>query len=211
MVDPLVVALDVGTSTVRAAIYDGTGTAVDGRFHRVACRPSTTPDGGVEHDPEQLLEAAATCLDAIQAGTRAPIAAVGVCTFWHGLLGFQHTATDIVRALLEAVALRVALVYDLLAPFAASEHRIIASGGALARSPAWAQMIADAIGRPLSRSRESEATSRGAARLALHALGALAEIGAAPAPLGDTIEPDPARHARYQEMRARQLALDDRI
>ena len=478
----MVIALDVGTSAVRAALYDGTGRAVDGRFHRVACRASTTPDGGVEHDAERLLEAAAASLDAVQVGNRAPIAAVGVCTFWHGLLGFDRagravtplylwadtrsardaellrsalderalhartgchlhssywpaklrwlarergnarrqvarwgsfgellelnlfgeaatsvsmasgtglldqdradwdpealaaagtdppqlfpladrrqgrrglrapwasrwpalrnavwfpavgdgaagnigsdcvdarrmalnvgtscalrlvgpttppprglwryrvdrelsilggatseggnvyawcqdnlrlpaadvmeaalaapiverpavtalpflagerspgwrgdrrgavvglsldtTAMDILRTLLEAVALRLSLVYDLLAPCATPEHVIVASGGALARSPAWAQVIADAIGRPLSLSQESEASSRGAARLALHALGALDDVGASPAPLGETLEPDPARHARYREMRSGQLALDERI
>lgn len=485
MLEPLVIALDVGTSSVRAALYDGAGAAVEGRFHQAKFRPSMTPDGGVEADAEELLNAATACIDAVHAETRAPIAAVGVCTFWHGLLGFDgagepltplylwadtrsapdvdilksalddralhartgchlHTsywpaklswlareraterrrvvrwgsfgellelrlfgdaatsvsmasgtglldqetvawdrealaaagisdselfpltdrrhsrrglrspwasrwprlrqavwfpavgdgaasnvgsdcvdpsrialnvgtsaalrvadvsmapppglwryridrnlsivggatseggnvyawchdvlrlpsdeeteaalasplapderssaplvlpflagerspgwrgdrrgaivglsldtsAIEILRAMLEAVALRLAVVYDLLAPLAASDHEIVASGGALARSPAWAQMIADAIGRPIQRSNESEASSRGAARLALQALGALADLAAGAAPLGDTIEPDRARHEQYRELRERQSALAERI
>jgi gluconokinase len=480
MIEPIVAALDVGTSSVRATLYDGTGAVIEGRFHQGPCPPATTRDGGVAHDAERLFETLVASLDAVQDGIRAPIAAVGVSTFWHGLLGFDNagrpvtplyswadtratrdaeqlrsavderalhartgchlhsgywpaklrwlarerahpsiarwgslgellelrlfgdaatsvsmasgtglfdqeqcrwdpealalarvetsqlfpltdrdrgrrglrspwgsrwpalrdavwfpaigdgaassvgsdcvdahrmalnvgtscalrlvgpsvapprglwryrldrerslvggatseggnlhawckehlklpsddateaalaapdfdgppilalpffagerspgwrgdrrgalaglaldtTATDILRALLEAVAVRLALVYDLLAPLAASDHVIVASGGALAHSPAWARMIADAIGRPIRRSRESEASSRGAARVALAGLGAIADVGAMPATLGETIEPDPARHARFRELRARQTTLDERI
>jgi len=51
-----VLALDVGTSSARAALYDAAGTAVSGRFQRVAYEPRLTRDGGVEHDAARLLE-----------------------------------------------------------------------------------------------------------------------------------------------------------
>jgi gluconokinase len=117
---------------------------------------------------------------------------------------------DIVRAALEAVALRLALVYDLLAPHAAHDHGIVASGGA-ARSRAWSRILADALGRPVTLSREPEATSRGAALLALEALGVLPDLAVARAPLGDTVEPDPAAHARYRGALERQQRLDQRV
>src|SRR5439155_1099578 len=288
--------------------------------------PTVTRDGGVEHDAARLLEAVAACLDGVLAGHKSPVRAVGVTTFWHGLLGFDSrgrpatpiymwadtrsvpeaqllraalrgadwfpavgdgaasnvgsdctdpsrialnvgtsaalrvvttaplepprglwryrldrrrallggatseggnvyawcrqmlklpsddeveaalaalpaaghgltvlphwagerapgwrgdrlgvivglrldtTALEITRAALEAVALRLALVYDLLAPCAGPAHTIVASGGALARSRVWTQIIADALGQPIRWSPESEATSRGAALLAL--------------------------------------------
>jgi gluconokinase len=125
-------------------------------------------------------------------------------------LSLDTTAVDITRAALEAVALRLALVYGLLAPHAAPGHRIVASGGAV-RSRSWNRILADALGRPVTLSREPEATSRGAALLALQALGALPDLGAARDPLGETVEPDPAAHARYRVALERQRWLDERV
>src|SRR3972149_524596 len=86
----MVIALDVGTSSARAACYDDTGRAVAGRFHRVAYAPAVTPDGGVEHDALRLFEAAVECVDHVLAGVHpGEVRAVGVTTFWHGLLGFD--------------------------------------------------------------------------------------------------------------------------
>jgi len=479
----MIVALDVGTSSVRAALHDDAGGAVPGRFHRVACRPTVTRDGGVEHDPGALLDAAAACIDRVLAGPGLPdVAAVSVATFWHGLLGLDaggrpvtpvfmwgdtrcaadaallrraldepalhartgchvHTsywpaklrwlarerpdlvarvarwgsfgehleltlfgeaattvsmasgtglldqetmtwdpaalaaadvdatrlfplcdrrdgraglrpawarrwpalrgrpwfpavgdgaasnvgsgcavparlalnvgtstalrmvtpapgapprglwryrldrelsllggalseggnvyawcrdvlrlpdeaaleatlaarapddhgltvlpfvagerapgwrgerraaivgigldtrAVDIVAAAIEAVALRVALVYDLLRPRAPAGHVIVASGGAVGRSRAWARAIADALGRPLTVADDEEATGRGAAWLALEALGRR-RLDALPAPRGEIIEPDAARHARYRDALQRQGRLDARL
>lgn len=126
-------------------------------------------------------------------------------------LSLDTTAVEITRAALESVALRLALVYDLLAPHAAADHVIIASGGAIARSRAWTQMIADACGRAVTWSRETEATSRGAALLALHALGAVPDLAAVRAPLGETFAPDAARHVRYRRALDRQQRLDERV
>jgi gluconokinase len=118
---------------------------------------------------------------------------------------------EILRAALEAVALRLALVYRLLAPHAAREHLVVASGGAVTRSRAWTRMLADALGHPVTWSQEPEATGRGAALLALQALGTLPDLAAARTPLGETFEPDPARHARYREALERQRVLDERV
>jgi gluconokinase len=478
----MVIALDVGTSSARATLYDAAGRPLAGRFHRVAYEPALTPDGGVEHDPGRLLDAVATCLDGVQRGEAADVRAVGVATFWHGLLGFDaadrpatpvytwadtrgqvevdrlraerdeaalHARTgchlhasywpaklrwlararpdearrvarwgsvgellelaffgaaatslsaasgtglldqtrlawdpealaaagleagrlfplcdrdearrglrgpwagrwpalarvpwfpavgdgaasnvgsgcvdpsrialnvgtsaalrivtdspapppaglwryrldrrramvggatseggnvyawcravlrlpdgdleaalaglppaghgltvlphlagerapgwrpdrtgaiaglrldttplEIARAFLEAVALRLTLVYGLLAPRAAPGHAIVASGAALARSRVWTQIVADALGRPVIRSPEPEATSRGAALLALEAAGVLRDLGAAGGAPGETFAPDAARHARYREALERQRRLDDRV
>ena len=124
-------------------------------------------------------------------------------------LTVDTTAVDILRASLEAVALRLASVYALLMPLAASEHAIVASGGAIARSPVWRQIIADALGHPVHIWPEAEATGRGAALLALQTLRVLSTLDA---PLeGETVNPDPARHARYQDALARQQELDAKV
>jgi len=125
-------------------------------------------------------------------------------------LGLETTPLEILRAALESVALRLALVYDRLAPCARPDHTIVASGGALAGSPAWAQIVADALGRPIVYSREPEATSRGVALLTLEALGRRTEL-AAGAELGETLVPDPASHARYRQALARQQRLAERV
>ena len=126
-------------------------------------------------------------------------------------LALDTSALAIVRAALEAVALRLALVYRLLAPHAAREHVIIASGAAVTRSRAWTQMLANALGHPVVWSHEPEATSRGVALLALQAIDGVRDGATPRAPLGETFEPDPAHHARYRAALERQQALDERV
>jgi gluconokinase len=126
-------------------------------------------------------------------------------------LGLDTGPLDVLRAALEAVALRLALVYDLLRPWAAAEHAIVASGGAAA-SAAWAQILADALGHPLTLALDDEATSRGAALLALDALGERAlDAGPPPPTAGRVVAPDAARHARYRAALERQRRFDERV
>jgi gluconokinase len=126
-------------------------------------------------------------------------------------LSLDTSALDVVHAALEAVALRLVLVYELLAPYAAPDHVVVASGGAISRSRAWTQMLADALGRPVHCSAEPEATSRGAALLALEALGAVPDLETLRAPLGEAFAPDAARHARYRAALERHRRLDVRV
>ena len=115
---------------------------------------------------------------------------------------------DLVAALLESVALRLSIVHERLAPLAAPDHVVVASGGALLRSRAWTRMLADAFGRPVTLSHEAEASSRGAALRVLEALGAPTPPAAA---LGAGVAPDPGRHAALREARERQERLYDNV
>ena len=126
-------------------------------------------------------------------------------------LSLDTTALDVAQAALEAVALRLALIYELLAPNAAPDHAVIVSGGAISRSRAWTQMLADALGRAVHRSPEPEATSRGAALLALEAIGVLPDVRTVRTPLGETFTPDAAHHARYRAALERHRRLDVRV
>jgi gluconokinase len=126
-------------------------------------------------------------------------------------LGLDTSAVDILRAMLEAVALRLAVIYDLLAPCAARDHVVVGSGGALERSPAWTRIIADSLGQPIALLGQAEASGRGAALLALESLGLVRDLRALGAPLRETVMPDAARHARYRNARARQQTLDERV
>jgi gluconokinase len=126
-------------------------------------------------------------------------------------LNLNTDPVDIAHAAMQAVALRFALAAQRLRTLFPQAHEIVASGGALSHSGAWAQMFADAIGQPLILAEEAEASSRGAALLALEAAGHLGAVRDAPARLGATFTPDPARHAVYADLLARQEALYEQL
>ena len=109
------------------------------------------------------------------------------------------TPVELLRAGLEAVALQFAQI-DADLP---GEQTIVATGGGLVNSPAWTQIMADALGRPVAHSAVAEGSSRGAAVLALEALGGRA----GEAPLGETFEPDAAATEAYRAATERQQAL----
>lgn len=121
---------------------------------------------------------------------------------------------DIMRAGYEAVAYRFGLIYELLCAAvpelrAAGARPVIASGGALLHSPTWMQMMADVLDAPVVASEAPEASSRGAALLALEALGAIPDIERMPVPLGRSHAPDAARTAIYHAAALRQRRLYD--
>jgi gluconokinase len=137
------------------------------------------------------------------AGERSPGWAGNVPASFHGIT-MATTPIALLRASLEAVAYRFALIERGIVERAGSERLLIASGGALLSSPAWMQIVADVLGRTIVASTESEATSRGGALLALRTIGALSSLEDAPVDLGQRYEPDQQRHAIYQQAIERQ-------
>jgi len=118
---------------------------------------------------------------------------------------------EIVRAAMEAIAYRFALIAESLLPFAPGAE-IRASGGALTASPTWTQILADVLGRPLKLAPAREASSRGAVLLALEALDVIEDIAKLPARAPDQIfTPDAARHALYLDGLARQQRAYDAL
>ena len=122
----------------------------------------------------------------------------------------QTRSWEIMRAVLESIAYRFALIargLDEVAPNAT----IVASGNALRYLPQWAQIIADVLGRPLLFGGAAEASSRGAALLALEAVGKIGSIEEDQFVVDQVFEPDLTRHARYQQGLARQQDLYERL
>lgn len=115
---------------------------------------------------------------------------------------------DMVRAGLEAVAFRFALIHRQMAPCLPSEHHVIASGSGLLSSPAWMQIMADVLNRPVTATAEQEATSRGVALLVLDALDA---GEAAPVTLGERFTPRSEHHASYRQALEKQIDLYNRL
>ncbi len=96
---------------------------------------------------------------------------------------------QILHAGLESIAMRFRLIYDLLKPLVADDHILVASGGGLLKSPAWIQIMADVLGRPVRVSQVQESSCRGAALCALESLGVLDGIEHADPCLGETVNP----------------------
>lgn len=124
----------------------------------------------------------------------------------HGLTQ-AHTPLDILRAGLEAVAYRLAAVFDLLKPILPKRVQIVGSGGGMQHSRTWVQIMADVLGQPVLISAVEETAARGAALLALESLGILAGIESTPLIVGETYRPNMAYHERYRAARERQDAL----
>jgi gluconokinase len=126
---------------------------------------------------------------------------------------FHTTPVEILRAALEGVALRFGAIDAILRQAVPEAQEIVATGGALLHSPAWLQIMADVLGRPVGASEELEASSRGAALLALASINKLAGDKLAGGidrlePIIERVyEPIAAHTARYRAAAARQAHL----
>src|ERR1700737_2552875 len=95
-----VLALDLGTSSVRALLFDQRARQVPGAVARIHFQPRVTPDGGSEVDSNRLaglvLRVIRQLLTTVRQSSHGlRIAAVGSSTFWHSLVA----ADDSGRAL----------------------------------------------------------------------------------------------------------------
>ncbi len=138
--------------------------------------------------------------------------------YWRGDLRAAITglaasteAFDILQAALESIALRFREIYCLLAARGGAPTEVIASGGALLNSPGWTQMMADALGRPVTICTETEASCRGAALWALERLGIIDGVSALPASTGAVFAPRPEYQDAYQDLLSRQNQLYEHL
>ena len=90
--DSLVVALDIGTSSVRAIAFDAQGRKV-GQEAQIPYSQKTLPDGGVEVDANKLLGLLRECLDQLLPNLKQPVAAVAISCFWHSLMAVDEEGT----------------------------------------------------------------------------------------------------------------------
>jgi gluconokinase len=109
------------------------------------------------------------------------------------------TLIEILRTAMETLALRFTLVaekLDVTFPgYASSRH--VATGGGLLGSRTCTRIMTNALGRLTTASAITEASSRGAALLALEALGGT-EVEHTDTPLGETYDPELSHHATYK-------------
>ena len=114
---------------------------------------------------------------------------------------------DIFRVALESVALGFREIYQIMAGRLRTPSEVLASGGALLHSPAWTQMMADALARPVVASTEPESSSRGAALWMLEQTGAIPSITAIAASTGAVFTPRAEHEPVYDRMLAEQHQL----
>jgi len=132
---------------------------------------------------------------------------------WHAdALGFidglrlSTSSAHIVQAFLEAVALRLAVIFEQLQPYIAHDAIVIGGGGAIIGSPAWTQIIADALDRPIHVADELEVTARGAAMLVLKSIRSIKLSDYSPT-IKTIIQPRADVVTRLTAARKRQSAL----
>jgi gluconokinase len=113
---------------------------------------------------------------------------------------------EILRASMEAICYRFALLAGALETIA-PDATMVATGNALLASPAWVQMIADVLARQIEISPEREASTRGAALLALEAAGKIDSVETIDLAGSETYKPDMARHEIYARAIERQQKL----
>lgn len=127
-----VLALDNGTSSVRAACFDFRGRQIAGTFAQRAGILLTDGSGKAEINPAELLAATSECLDTAR---RSQVRAVAASCFWHSLLGVDAAGNPLTpvytwadsRCRGDAAALRAAF----------DEREIHAETGCMLRASFW--------------------------------------------------------------------------
>ena len=83
-----VLSVDVGSSSVRAALHDARGDAIEDSAVKLDHEFDYTPDGGATMDADELLDLVARAVDgALSRAAGAAISCVAAGTFWHSVLG----------------------------------------------------------------------------------------------------------------------------
>ena len=147
-----------------------------------------------------LVDAAAVTTDGLQfmpwlLGSVAPKPNDDVRGAFVGM-SLQHDRRHAMRATLEGVTHNLAWLLPQVESFVGGAFAFIRFGGGGAQSPLWAQLLADALDRPVHRLAEPRATNaRGAAFLAFNALGML-DLAEVPSLLHTAEVHDPNPHSR---------------
>ncbi len=86
----LILTLDIGTSSVRASLFNNDAERVSGMSVKIERTLHTTADGGSEIDADEAFTQVAAAIDALLEKSKKrkrEITHVASCSFWHSLMG----------------------------------------------------------------------------------------------------------------------------
>ena len=89
----LILALDIGTSSVRAALYDAKGNVLPASFVKNERTLTATEDGGAEIDALEAFKQIETAIEDVlkkSAKIKGEIEYVAASSFWHSLVGIDE-------------------------------------------------------------------------------------------------------------------------
>jgi len=86
----LILALDIGSSSVRAAFFDHAGNLLPKTLVKIERKLRATASGGSEIDADAAFRQGVTAIDAaLEKAPKGDITHVASCTFWHSLMGID--------------------------------------------------------------------------------------------------------------------------
>lgn len=89
---PIVLAIDIGSSSIRCILYDAEGRQVNGSECQLEHALTTNSEGAAEADPAALMTNVTAAVDhtiAFATSRQADIGAVATSSFWHSLMGID--------------------------------------------------------------------------------------------------------------------------
>lgn len=95
---PLALTIDIGSSSVRAVVFDADARQIMNSEHRERYRLEITPDGGSMCDPLRIRRLVAKCVRKAceKLGARvSDIAVVGISCHWHSLMGLNRNGDPV--------------------------------------------------------------------------------------------------------------------
>lgn len=95
---PLALAIDIGSSSVRAVLFDADGQQLRNTEQRERYKLEITPDGGSMCDPLRIRRLTARCVERVcsRSGDHVrDIAVVGISCHWHSLMGLDQRGTPV--------------------------------------------------------------------------------------------------------------------
>ncbi len=141
MSESLILALDLGTSSCRTALFDLRARRIEGTTAQETYPLITSPAGAAEIDPLLLVRAVRHCLvETMKSARGRKIAGIGMSCFWHSLIGTDTRGRPLTRIITWADSRCRQDAAELRGKF--SERQIHARTGCMLRASYWPAKLA---------------------------------------------------------------------
>lgn len=98
----LILSIDIGTSSVRASLFNAAAESVRGMSVKIERNLGVTADGGSEIDADEAVSQVTAAIDALLEKSKklkGEITHVASCSFWHSLMGIDAKGKPTTRIL----------------------------------------------------------------------------------------------------------------